>query len=489
MKNSIVFAFTFLFSISYLLTQSQTQSGAFTVTGAGYSTAVVTDYQCVGLNPANLGWKRNNHLMNVGFGEGSFSIYSEPLKRALVDELFNAGDSFTYDEKQEAVENFSNTKLRFEGNVGAFGLSFQDEKIGGFAFSMKERMVWDSNLNEESADILFNGYNAAYFDSLVVQTNGDTIGYASIDAIQYVSDLFEGTSLNLLWFREFNFSYGRSLVNTKNFSLYGGIGIKYLKGYSVFNYSYIDGVATAYSALNPSFDVDYDANSPSQINNTDYQAIGNGWGLDFGLSALFIDKIRVAIALTDFGEIKWEGNVYSGENALLANIETAGLDNYNILELDDNLVFDNLKWGGWEGLENKTTELPMNLRAGASYLVNNKFEFGTEFYFPMNEVPGANDKLMFGLGTRLSPVKWFRGSIGVVTGGHTGTNIPVGISVFPFNNNSFSWEIGIAVRDITTYFSQNNPTISMAMGLLRFSFGATKKAARYDDSANETKDL
>jgi len=484
MRISIIILSVFILSLT-ITSFSQTLSGSFTTTGAGYSTAVVSDYQCVGMNPANLGWKRNNHLMNVGFGEGSFSIYSEPLKRALVDELFNESNPFNSEEKQEAVENFTNTKLQFEGNMGGFGVSLQHDKIGGFAFAVKERMVWDSNLNEESADILFNGYNASYFDSLVVQTNGDTIGYASMNAIQYVSDLFEGTSLDLLWFREFNISYGRSIVSTEKFTLYGGIGIKYLRGYSVFNYSYVDGVATAYSALNPSFDVDYDAVSPSQINNTEYQSIGNGWGLDFGLSAMFLEKIRVAVALTDFGEIKWEGNVYSGENALLANIETAGMDYYNILELDDNLAFDNLKWGGWEGLDNMTTELPMNLRAGGSYLLNNKFEFGTELYFPMNKVPGAYDKMIFGLGTRLMPVKWFRFSMGVVTGGLTGTNVPMGISLFPFNNESFSWEVGIAIRDITTYFSQDSPTISMAMGLLRFSFGSLKQEARFDDSANQ----
>jgi len=73
------------------------------------------------------------------------------------------------------------------------------------------------------------------------------------------------------------------------------------------------------------------------------------------------------------------------------------------------------------------------------------------------------------------PVKWFRGSIGVVTGGATGTKIPVGISFLPFNNNSFSWELGLAIQDITSYFSQNNPTVSVAVGLLRFSFGQLSK--------------
>jgi hypothetical protein len=463
---------------------SQTQSGAFTVTGAGYSTAVVTDYQCVGLNPANLGWKRNNHLMNVGIGEGSISIYSEPLKRAFVNDLFNADKIFTSEEREQAVQNFTDTKLQVEGNISGFGLSFQDEKIGGFGFAARERFMWDSNLNEQSADLLFNGYNSSYFDTIVydIQT-GDTVGLSFNP--QQITDLFEGTRLEVVWFREYNFSYGRSIINLDNFSIYGGIGIKYIEGYSVFNYTYSNGILNAFSALNPTLGVDFDSYSPSKINNNDYQVIGKGWGLDFGLSALLFKNIRVAVALTDFGEIKWDGNVYEGKNALLTDLETAGINNYNIFNFQDNIAMDNMKWGEWEGLENKTTELPMNFRAGASYLLKNKFEFGTELYLPINEVPGAYDKVIVGLGTRISPVKWFRGSIGVVSGGATGTNIPMGISFFPFNNESFSWELGIAVKDITTYFKQDKPTVSYAMGLLRFSFGSLEKEKRFEDSNDD----
>jgi hypothetical protein len=461
---------------------SQNQSGAFTVTGAGYSTAVVTDYQCVGLNPANLGWKRNAHFVNVGFGESSFSIYSEPLKRAFVNELFNSDKVFTEQEKQEAVENFTNTKLQFEGNISGVGISFQDEKIGGFGFTVRERLMWDSNLNEESADILFNGYNAAYFDSLAIEGT-DTTGFALNP--EKVTQLFEDTRLEMAWFREFNFSYGRLIIKRDKFSIYGGIGFKYIQGYSVFNYSYKDGVINAFSALNPLFDVDYDSYSPSRIENTDYQSIGNGWGLDFGLSVLLIDKLRISLALTDLGKIKWDGNVYQGEDAFLQNFESAGINNYNIFNLDESVAINNLKWGGWEGLENKTTDLPMNFRSGAAFTLNDIFEFGTEFYVPINDVPGSYDKLIFGLGTRISPVKWFRGSIGMVTGGETGTNIPMGISFFPFNNESFSWEIGLAVRDITSFFSQDNPTVSLAFGFLRFSFGELKKKVEPEGTENQ----
>lgn len=484
MKIYIQLAAAFFLIILSSKLFSQTQSGAFTVTGAGYSTAVVTDYQCVGLNPANLGWKRNNHLMNIGFGESSVSIYSEPLKRTLVNDLFDANKRFNDTERQEAVENFTDTKLQMEANVSGIGLSFQDEKIGGFGFTIRERLMWDSNLNKESADILFNGYNASYFDTLVVDfESGDTIGL-SFNPKQ-VTDLFEGTRLEVLWFREYNFSYGRSIINRKNFSIYGGVGFKYIEGYSVFNYTYKDGVLRAFSALNPTIGVDYDADSPSKIDNNEYQAVGKGWGLDFGLSVLLFKNIRVAMSLTDFGKINWDGNVYKGESALLSDLKTGGIDNYNIFELQETLSADDMKWGEWEGLENKKTELPMNFRAGASYLLKNKFEFGTELYLPINEVPGAYDKVIVGLGTRISPVKWFRGSIGVVSGGATGTNIPMGISFFPFNNESFSWELGVAVKDITTYFTQDKPTVSYAMGLLRFSFGSLAKENRFEDSNDD----
>jgi len=86
----------------------------------------------------------------------------------------------------------------------------------------------------------------------------------------------------------------------------------------------------------------------------------------------------------------------------------------------------------------------------------------------------------------LNPYTYFmrviRGSIGVVSGGATGTNIPMGISFFPFNNESFSWELGVAVKDITTYFKQDNPTVSYAMGLLRFSFGSLERENRFENS-------
>ncbi|MBN3036001.1 MAG: hypothetical protein JW861_10490 [Bacteroidales bacterium] len=468
MNKHLLPTITALIMVLPAFIMAQTGSGVFSVTGSGYSSTIVTDYQCVGINPANLGWKRNQHLMNVGAGNGEISVYSEPLKRQLVSDLFSSDEAFTPEEKEEAVRNFTGKKLQFEGNLNGLGISFQDENIGGFAFAVKERLFWDSNLNELTSDLLFKGYYSDYFDSLVVE-NGTTVGYTTNPA--KVSLLFEDTHLDVLWYREFNLSYGRIIYGSERFSLYGGIGLKYIRGYSIFNYNYTGGGSiNAYSALNPVLDVDYDTYSPSRIDGNDYQSVGNGFGADVGLTAR-IDDLSLSVSVTDIGQVKWNGNVYEGEDALLENIETSGMNNYNILLLDDNLAFDNLKWGGWKGLENKTVSLPGAFRAGAAYLLKERFEFGTDLFLPLNDVPGSYDKVLVGLGTRISPVKWLRGSLGIVTGGETGTSVPMGLSFFPVNNSSFTWEIGLAVRDITTYFSQEKPTVSLAFGVLRFSFG------------------
>ena len=207
--------------------------------------------------------------------------------------------------------------------------------------------------------------------------------------------------------------------------------------------------------------------------------------MDFGISAFLFKQLRIAASLIDYGSITWDGNVYTVSNDFVKNITDEGLDSYSIFDLQNVGTFENLKWGGWEGAESYTTDLPMNMRFGAAYILKNKYEFGTDVYVPMNKTaPGAYTNTMFGLGTRLMPVKWMRFSAGFVYGGETGYAIPAGISFFPFNNNSFMWELGVAIRDVATYFDQSKPTVSVALGLLRFSFGNLSKKSVESDTEN-----
>lgn len=472
---------TALISLMFILNtftgRSQVDVSSFTTTGSGYSTAALTDYQTVGINPANLGWKRNDHSFNLGIGEIGFSIYSEPLKRTLVNDLFNDDVYFSAEEREEAARNFTESELIINGEGSGLGISFQDEKTGGFGFMIRENAFWSSNLNDQSAEFLFKGYNASYFDSLAVNANGDTVGYAT-EQLQLVSELFEGTRISLLWYREYNLSYGRSILNRENFTLFAGAGIKYLRGYGVFDYRYEDGELKAYSSLNPVFDVDYDTYSPSRIEGDDYQSVGDGFAFDLGLSMLIQKKLRIGMAVNNIGSITWDGNVYEGEDGLIENIETNGIDNYDIFEEGQNIAVENTNWGEWVGLEEKKVSLPGRFRTGAVYYLNQNVEFGGDVILSLSDKPGHYNKPVIGLGSRIYAVRWFRASAGVVTGGNFGISIPVGLSFIPVRNQHFTWELGLAINDITTYFQQENPTVSLALGLMRFSFWDIRKMSK-----------
>src|SRR5436190_2115418 len=87
-------------------TFAQTEMSVFNTTGRAAATTFVTDYQAVGINPSNLGWKwryENKHLA-FGVAEGSYSIYSEALTREdMRNRVINVDVTFTEAEKQEAA--------------------------------------------------------------------------------------------------------------------------------------------------------------------------------------------------------------------------------------------------------------------------------------------------------------------------------------------------------------------------------------------------
>ena len=158
---------------------TQTALNVFDKTGQGYTTTAASDYECLGINPANLGWSWDNHMVNLGFLETGISIYTNALtKNQVTRDLFNNSIKLDSLGKANAASNFSNTRLWGQGGVTWLGLSVNIPKIGGFAISIRDRL-WNTVLNHAAAQFLFLGYNdKAYFDSTVIK-NGDTTGFAS----------------------------------------------------------------------------------------------------------------------------------------------------------------------------------------------------------------------------------------------------------------------------------------------------------------------
>ena len=472
---------------------AQTEYSSFTVTGRGGATTFATDYQAIGINPANLGWSSKFEDKKVAFGlnEFTYSLHSAALsKQELRDQIRGLVDgtntNFTQQQKIDAAKSFTDAGMAMNIDYGSIGAAITTDKLGGLAFRINDRFQFYSILGQGASEMLFLGKNAPYFDSLTVINGLDTSIIANDGTVpdtatilngianipQLMSQILDGSRITASWYREYNISYGRKIIDIEEkFALYGGIGLKYLQGFALLDINGQSDEFEAYSSVTPFLNVDYGlaaASNPSSISQSGAlpEAVGNGFGFDIGLNMLIKDKFKIGAALTNIGSINWTGNVYSIQDTLVYDTESEGINNYNVASSLGEFTGDNglLRY---KGEQERITKLPGSLRLGASMVLGEKAELGLDIIMPTNDEPGNIDKAIIGVGGDINPIPWVRLSAGFVTGGNYGTQIPVGISLFA---PSGAYEFGIASRDAISFFTQNGPTLSLSLGFLRFRF-------------------
>jgi hypothetical protein len=495
MKTKAIF-FGIFFCTSLHLT-AQIERSAFTSTGRGVATTFVTDYHSIGINPANLARSsKYEKKYALGFIEGGVTLYSEALSRKeLRENIAGFDESITPAEKRAFAANFANKD--FAGNVDmqllGFAIDFNDKNIGGFAISVRDRIQYYSKFNVQASEILFTGWNALYFNQLQLDgDNGPIIentGNLSTDTLNrvvrgistnpdFINDLFNGSQMKNVWYREFNLAYGREIYGNDTWSLAGGIGLKYLQGISIIDIDVAKNDLRAISSTSPSFGIDY---GTAAINNPSAQApnesvlpssVGGGFGFDVGFNFLYKEKLKIGVALNDIGSVTYKGNVYQSKDTLVFDVRNDGVNSLNFISEAD--VFTG-KDGLFkqEGVAKEVIQLPTNFRLGASYLISEKLELGADFYLSLNDAPGSFVSPVYGVGGDYQATKWLRLSFGVMGGGNYDLRIPVGLTFVAGNG---SWEAGLASSNLVTYLTSNNATISASMGFLRFRFGKMVKA-------------
>ena len=489
--------FAIMIMVAYC-SHAQFESSSFTSTGRGGATTFATDYQAVGINPANLGWeyKFDGKKVALGMSEMTYSLHSEALSKDELRESFKdiingEGEDFTYQQKLAAAQDFANEGIALNADLGSLGFSYMNEKLGGIGFRINDRIQFYSVLGNQASDLFFKGRTSNYFDILTyVDTAGDTsliANHANLDpdtATNVISgqvsvplrfsELFAGSQVSMSWTREYNLSYGRKLVGLDStFMLYGGVGIKFVQGMAMLDLESDGSTLTAFSATSPVFGIDYGAavnTNPSAITQPNDgwlpQPVGHGWGFDLGFNVVIKNKLKLGVAVTNIGSVTWDGNVYTAKDTLLFDTENAGLNSYNVLGQMEDLVGDKGLFK-WDGLASKKVNLPTTVRAGASLRFSEKVEVGCDLLLPTNTVPGSLEGARFGFGADITPIPWINLSGGFVTGGNYDFQIPLGIT---FIAKGGSYEIGIASRDAITFFAQKGPTLSMSIGFMRFRF-------------------
>ena len=88
-----------LLLLTSTLVLGQGEGSVFNSTGRGVSTTFASDYQALGINPANLGWSKEfkGKTLAFGFGETGFSASSKLFNNPVIKDIRSFPLSFDVD--------------------------------------------------------------------------------------------------------------------------------------------------------------------------------------------------------------------------------------------------------------------------------------------------------------------------------------------------------------------------------------------------------
>ncbi len=480
----------FIFSITHV--SAQIENAAYSATGrAGVGTTMLLDYQCLGVNPANIAIKRyEGKHFTIGILEGSANSLLQGMSTTdlsyYLSDAFMGKDSFNYDDRQQAAQFVSGNAINLNIDMMGLGLSYNNDKIGSFAFSVKESIRYFMDFNETFTDYAFNGSTSTLFPQLITNS-GDTVANDPNQYQNYFNATYGGiksgynaqgislgtivnnTSYKLNWSRDWTLGYSKKIIEVdERHAIYAGIAVKYVQGFGYVDLTAKDnkltGVAAYMPALN-SLDSILKVNSSSAVANS-YKSIGQGMGFDFGLTAQLFNNFRVGASLINIGSMTYTQNVNEIQDTTIYTVKF-NPDLYSGFE-------DIIKW---KQKDNFKVALPSQFRLGASvHMLSNRIEVGFDMVAPLNKQPGNYNTTAWAVGGDFFVLRWLKLATGMSWGGNyastsqgtykTRVAVPFGIGFVLGEEGGF--EFGFATKDITTYFmNQTSPLYSAAIGTVR----------------------
>ncbi|HTF02454.1 MAG TPA: DUF5723 family protein [Bacteroidia bacterium] len=458
---------TFLMLGCGLSSFAQIDMGIPTATGkGGVATAMVLNYECVGINPSNLGWRDNYRfsftVANVGIAAQSRAIDFATLK----DAMLHPGDTFTQAQKDDYATRFATPDgFNFNANVTWFAASLYFPKFGGIGVNVRDRAFSHVTLSPNAADLMFNGFNSAGYQ--------DSSAYG-----QNMSSFLDGTRLTMLHYREVNIAYGRKIfgLGTKDddgkqaIEFFGGFGFKFIWGLGNLDAKIGDGTLSGHSSMTTNYEIQYGniQNFSPEKSPAIFNSVGQGTAIDFGFSVVINEKIRAAISFTDMGQINWNENLLVASDTLMPSFDSTetGINSWDMNSQASYFMNDFMNYESGEGY---TTKLPGRMRIGYGMKIGERINLGADIVVPLNKSLYNLSSPYFAIGAEFKIAEIFRVHTGFAGNPDFGWNVPLGITLGPLG----FFEIGLATGDILTYFAKtDNPNLSLAVGVIRFNFKA-----------------
>jgi hypothetical protein len=454
---------------------AQNELSNFSATGrGGVINTFASDYQAIGINPANLGRNPNFKVAftigEIGAGIGSQSLSKTTFKHILYDGSQTIGAA----EKATLVDQLSGDNvLNLNLDTNLFGLAVTlPNGLGGIAFSSRQRIAGHLALNRNAADIIINGQNAAIIRQYYPTPNNTGTPTPTNPSAPMISTVLDGTSIQAAVTNEFNIAYGVQVLDKTGFKLSAGVGYRYIQGIGIADIRATGGNLTAYTSLSPIFDVNYGALA-TNASNFNYESgsglnpVGKGHGFDVGLSAEVGKIVRLGASVTDLGSMTWTGNVLEANDQKLQQTNATGVTTYDVIkEISKQFDTDGKSLFTYTPAKERKADLPTKLRLGGGVRISKFFEAGLDVTMPLNKVAGNLTTTFVGVGVDYRPISWLKLSSGFTGGAGYGKSLPLGLTfVTPV------WEAGISTRDVVGLFDESSPYSSVAFGLLRFKIG------------------
>lgn len=488
MKKTLAIALLFLASV--LSVRAQQIASARLISLGGVSTAVSTDVDAIGTNPANLVALSRGHVV-VEIAPLSVRAGSDFLNLDLYNNYFTGtgqvdsagqqiGKFLTEADKQAIYSAFPSGvgTVLTDVNIRDLGVAVRGSNWG-VGVSVDEHI----------------GARATTRNSFLVLALNGIPGGSSFD--------WNNIGSTAWWYRTYNVDYAMKLPDllfvpkdiAKDFD--AGIGIKYVTGISYVSGHTVNSSLSVDSS-NYAFNVGlgFDAqragilsnvisrNVKSEVGDTNvnnfnpFDPAGTGFGFDLGGTAKVVDFVKVGYSLTDIGWITWTKNAmrtsgdtsftFAGFSPAQTGVPNASsnLDSLNNTFKDFFKNRDSVSSGF-------TTPLPTRLNIGASVeldelvpAIPGRLLVAIDYHQGLNKSLGNSTIPEFVLGAEWRPIEVLPIRTGIGFGGAYGFRWALGFGInLPF------WDIDLGVG---TFNAVVDPTgaknISVVLSLLKLRF-------------------
>ena len=285
------------------------------------ATAYNSGVYAIGTNPANLSLDTSKFqvtpfvpglgikLTNSYFSINEYAKYFRPCNESP--------KTLSVQDKADILQIFSDRSSFFilSNSVYFSMVYYPSDKIGAFGLSLSDYVALNAAIPSDLMDLVLFGNKV-----------GSTYSFSDLNIQSW-------------YLRSLNFSYSREFEIKKSKILKSanvGIGLKYVWGFAYAGIDYALGTLTtgkfneltgradarANVAVSDDFGYYYTIDSTSQNRQIKWNSrngsasafpkpAGSGYGVDVGLTLNFVNSLRISMAITDIGKIKWTENAAS----------------------------------------------------------------------------------------------------------------------------------------------------------------------------------